>query len=300
MIRDELLQCNAATDFDHRWLAEYDFALLDPLRFEVEEYRDFPVTAIVPEPLSNQAKYMPVLMRLRELTDEARGRLLKSIDDRLASGDATLSGLLRCGTGAGQLLSHLRKLLIVRHLRSGQDYLLRYFDPRVMRHLQWILGAEQRGALLGPAHAWAWPCAQGWRVLQRQEADSLSYQLRLEDAQWDSLQRLPLVNAALVELEMVAPGLLRDEGLPRTLDEQLVYASQAMGLREEADWVFCSVQAARFHPEIHEHPRLQKLVLRARAEGTGYADACSELTEGDWLSMAEAMIRRKFIGGDET
>lgn len=280
----------SATTFSHRWLSDYDYALLNPLRLEQEEWQDLPLSSLTPQWLKEQSAYMPMLLSVKDLTALQRSTLLSRIETREQRGEAFLTGLLSSHAERPGLVAHLCRLLVMTRQDNGQRYLLRYYDPRVMRHLQWLLNDQQHAALYGPADIWAWPVSNGWvRNTRRSTEYSVGTRLILEPRQWETLERMALINRALSELEILAPDLPHDDMLSQRLDAALAQAKTELALPDSEDWLFCAIQAVRFHPQIHHHPQLLERLAHAATRRSSYAAACADVDDAAWLSMAAQM-----------
>lgn len=278
--------------FCHRWLSDFAYALLNPLRLEREEWEDLPVTRLAPSGLKEQAAFMPLLLSFNDLTAPQRAILLGRIEAREQQGDTYLCGLLKSDAESSVLSAHLSRLLVMVRQDNGQRYLLRYYDPRVMRHLQWLLTDMQHVAFCGPISVWSWPASSGWTTGRRLAQCSAGQRLVLHSHQWATLERLALINRALTELEILAPELSQNDALFQRLDAALVQASTELALADSEDWLFCAIQAVRFHPQIHHHPQLLERLGQAATKRESYAAACADLDDSAWLSMADELNSR--------
>lgn len=278
--------------FSHRWLSDFAYALLNPLRLEREEWEDLPLTRLAPPGLKVQAEFMPLLLSFRDLTAPQRAILLSRIEAREQQGDSYLCGLLNSDAENSVLSAHLSRLLVRTRQDNGQRYLLRYYDPRVMRHLQWLLTDKQHVAFCGPISVWSWPASSGWNTSRRLAQYSPGQQLVLRPHQWATLERLALINRALTELEILAPDLPQNDALFQRLDAALVQASTELALTDSEEWLFCAIQSVRFHPQIHHHPQLLERLGQAATKRGSYAAACADLDDSAWLGMAEELNSR--------
>ncbi|SPA31232.1 conserved hypothetical protein [Cupriavidus taiwanensis] len=278
--------------FSHRWLSDFAYGLLNPLRLDREEWEDLPVTRLAPPELKVQAEFMPLLLSFNDLTAPQRAILLGRIEAREQQGDSYLCGLLNSDAEKSVLSAHLSRLLVMTRQDNGQRYLLRYYDPRVMRHLQWLLTDKQHVEFCGPISVWSWPASSGWITGRRLAQYSPGQRLVLRPHQWATLERLALMNRALTELEILAPDLSQNDALFQWLDAALLQASTDLALTDSEDWLFCAIQSVRFHPQIHHHPQLLERLGQAATKRGSYAAACADLDDSAWLSMVEELNSR--------
>lgn len=284
------LEVDTASALDHRWMTTHTHALINPLQVEKADWQDLPVEPLVPKALQTQAHLMPLLVRLEEIGLDARVGLLDRVQHHRDRGMPFFSALLASETSVERLANHLKRQLVVRR-SSGQSYLLRFHDPLVFRHLRWLLTPQQLDGLLGPVDVWAWQDVGGiWRRHRRGD-ETIGTSPRLDSRQWDTLNRLGLLNRSLSMLEVVAPELKQDNALSQQVDALLAEASDVHGLREEEDCLLYAEQAVRYHPRIHCHAAMSMRLRQAR-EGGSYADACSDLDECALGELA-ASVRSK-------
>src|SRR5690606_2603598 len=127
-----------------------------------------------------------------------------------------------------------------------------------------------------PIATWTW---RGWGETWQtyHQMDSGRSYSRLSAPQWETLQRLGLLNRSLRVLKRESPDLRQDASVARQLDLRLRDAYEQHGLEEDDDRCLYAEQALRFHPDIHRHPLLRECLARARTGKTSYAGACSYL-----------------------
>lgn len=262
----------------HRLLLAHDFALINPLQVESALWKDLPATPLLPEKISVQPEVMPRLIVLRGMSDAACVDLLERAGrHERYSRYPFLSALLVAGGDATVIATHLSRRLVIATPDAGHA-LLRYFDPRVFRHLGWLLTEAQMNLLLGPVSQWSWRTAAGfWQQHSRTEAASVLAGLRLTSGQWDSLQRLGLLNKSLRQIERSAPDLVIDDQSAKCVDALLRDAYEQHRLADEADRRLYAEQGFRFHPHIHRHPQLVERLARARECRESYVGACRDL-----------------------
>lgn len=274
---------------DHRFLLTQDFALINPLQVDSGLWSDLPTVPLVHAAIDSARPLLPHLLELRSLGYAQRVELLeRSGRHGHGSRHPYFSALLRSGTGARELAAELsRKLLVTAPDRSRA--LLRFFDPRVFRHLRWLLDEAQLGSLLGSVEAWSWCDGSGQWQTQHRGGHSPLPSLRLHAAQWDTLERFGLLNECLRHIARMAPGLEMDDGLACRTDAFLASAYRQHGFADAMDRCLFAAQAIVYHPRIHGHPQLAKRLASARTGITSYATACGDLDDSTLRSFASEL-----------
>lgn len=274
---------------DHRSLFAWDLALINPLQVGSSLWNDLPTVPLVPEEVEPQQQLMPRLLDLRDLSDTLRVSLLgRSQRHRRASRHPYFSALLRSEATTREVSAHLVRQLLV-SAPDGSRALLRFYDPRVFRHLCWLLDGAQLSTLLGRIDAWCWCGGPAhWRTHQREGA-ATSLRLRLQPRQWETLRRLDLLNKSLQQIERITPALAVDDAVAQRTDALLATAYREYGLADPADRCLFAVQATVFHPGIHSHPQLASRLVRARDAATSYVGACADLDDSTLRELASEL-----------
>lgn len=260
---------------NHREWMQHTHILFDPLRTPADQWRAWPCHDVVPKPLEAQKHLLPKLIGLTELSERDRVEALGMASDWSPShGDACpCDALLISEVDTPQLAAGLA-LRMLPTGPQGERMLLRFHDPRVIRHMPWLLDAAQQDALLGCIKQWSYPQGDGtWARLVRDQPQPLS-RLRLTEAQWATLLRMGVLNRALSRIAAARPDLSCD---PRSVDTLLVRAGEQDELPEPDDWLLYAEQALTIHPHIHRHPQVRERIALARSTGVSYASACADL-----------------------
>ena len=254
---------------------------------------DLDTQAIVPESFRAQPKLFPVLLDLKALDVEQRADLSKLAAAWALEKDVPyFSALLDTTASSVQIAAHLARRMLVSVPGAGQD-VLRFYDPFVFRHLQWLLTPKQRDSLLGPIQRWNWREPNGtWRSYKREAAHASVPPLLLKPEQWPTLMRLTDINAMLRRLARVAPQLHDDDVLATRIDTLLAEAWLQHQMADRQDRYLYAEQALRFHPDIHSHPQSRQRLERTRAGGTSYVSACAGVDDAAWRDLASRLPSR--------
>ncbi|QOW24778.1 DUF4123 domain-containing protein [Lysobacter sp. H23M47] len=267
------------TVLDHRLLLAQDYALINPLQVDSSLWHDLPLVPLSPKELAAKPVSMPRLLALREMTEHDCLQLLQRVHEQARRNKYPyFSALIVSSRTTRELSAQLAERMIVR-VRDRRNAILRYFDPRVFRHLRWILNKTQMDSLLRSVAVWTWLTPDGnWTQHQCANAASPS-RLRLTDKQWEALQRLRLLHRCLEQMAIHVPKTLNDDAIAQHVDALLHLAYTEYGLRDGDDRSLYALQAARFHPRIGEHPEIRIRLCKVQKGDISYVGACADLSD---------------------
>lgn len=259
---------------DHRRLAAHQYAIINPLQVERSQWNELSTIPLVPQALYGREQSMPHLLHLMPLDDSQRADLLTRADTWDAHNDHAFFGLLlKSPVSPERLVPHLTRQLVIRMSQGGA--LLRWYDPRVFRHLRWLLTIEQLHGFSGPVTAWTWrESSEHWLTHEVPAANSVHTQLRLTPDQEAKIGRMGVLNRTIAQLKRCAPELVIDDDLSRRLDAYLQQAFDRYGLIDEADARLFAEQAVRY-PGIHQQPDAIQRLECVRQGQISYVGACA-------------------------
>lgn len=273
----------------HRTMLLQDYALLTAHRSDDDRWAGLDVTRIVPHGLQARSKWMPGLVALQAMTQNARLALLEQAEAHDRRSDTRFFGaLLISKTDQASLVRHLARSMVVR-IPGGGDALLRLHDPAVFTHLAWQLDARQMDRLLGPIAVWSWPTVERkWQHVQRGAAATGA--LRLQPEQWDHLTRIGALNRALRHLRRKGIERTDSDSFARTVDALLARAYARDGLAEEDDVLLYVEQAVLVHADVHRHPELASRLAQVRNGSASYLGACASVDTAQLQQWAQSRI----------
>lgn len=266
------------TGIDHRHLDEHRFAIINPLQVDRSQWAGLPVAALMPAGVSAKPDSVPHLLALDALGESDRIDLLVRADvwDRV-NDHPFFSMLLRSQADASRLALHLSRQLTVT-IPEGGRALLRWYDPRVLRHLRWLITPAQWRVLGGPVTAWTWRDAQRqWHTHESTGEPAPISSLRPTAGQWAVIGRLGVLNRTLAQLRRNAPGLVLDDAACQRIDGLLRQAFDDLGLTDEADARLFAEQGMRYHRDVYRHPAIEQRLALARDQQVTYVGACADL-----------------------
>lgn len=189
-----------------------------------------------------------------------------------------------CGWFASQedpvtLQSGLRSVMD-RRLPDGRRWFLRFFDPRVMRHLPRISG----GALPLPGIRGWWHGTEHRALCSIPVVSQPAAVPTYTDRQREAIDRIGPVNQAY------AQWLQRNPPVPDDAFEQLDAAIETalqcgLSLDSKADCVSFALHRCLIHPRIERHPRVAQWLEAARHGRGGYARLAHAASLQEWTQI---------------
>lgn len=198
----------------------------------------------------------------------------------------------------GWLYSDASMLMLGRHLErlmcqpypGGKKALLRYFDPRVLSHLIKILDSQQLDALLGPITHWEY---LDWNQ-QRQtvsKGESRQLHLKLENWQWQSIERISAINLCLSAWKDNIGG----ENLPDNASvrvQAFLEIADEYQIEDETDLIAFVLQGLGTSPEFYRHPMIAAILDRFQRGEASYIALTDKVTEEDWAAISAYRTRK--------
>lgn len=277
---------------DHQTMLMHDFGIINAMQVEPEARTDLTGQPLVPNRHNSRAHLFPLLVELRALTEHQRISLL----DRMTSWQTEratpyFSALLACPDSTDVLRRHLIQRCDVT-LPDGTLDVLRLHDPRLFRHLTWILRSEQLNTLLANVGRWTWPERDGtWRSMVHSDASPAHrlHRLKFDDAQWVQLARLCDLHAVLATLQQTNPSLTQDGALAQRVDAMLAKLERLPNANS-ADKQLFAEHAIRFGERLHLHPKCQAIMASVREGKRSYFSAFAAFddeTLAAWAASTE-------------
>lgn len=268
-------------ELDHRLFLAQDYAIINPMQVGKDQYADLDARCLLPKGLERHQRMMPLLVHLANVEESRRLELLERADHWARHHHMPLfSALFSSDHAPGEVRAGLLARMLLRR-DDGRRAWLRYHDPRVFRHLQWLLEEEQRAALMGPAQTWLGfdPLCRHWHRWTRPDVPGYP-RLRLDPGQWRAVEQFEALNGCLRDL--ADDGEASDDAAARRLLEGLLEA-QRHGLVQSTDAVLYARQRLEHGPGIARLPAVASRLRQARERETSYVAACDTLLKDDFL-----------------
>lgn len=228
---------------------------------------------------------LPALVMLDQIDADVRGSVIQWLEQD----PGQIGGLIATEAGPDELRHHLGRFLTVT-LANDRRYLLRYYDPKVLCHLEWIMSAHMLRTWLGPMARWSYSLDSDWRHVTV-SGSCRAKGLRFDRLQSDQLQRVSAINQVVEKLNLTKDGTR--VGQAREISDYVARA-QAYGWRDERDWVAFAALCVSHHAAIDSHQRMVQLINSLDAE-TAFADALALLTAEDIALMAADLTSNNVV-----
>ncbi len=268
-------------------LGEHQYAIID--RILVPELPESwsPVELVSPM-LAPQARLYPWLVPLHQLSSGEWDAFMARLSQHSDSDALPDRSLLLSSPHPVQVVRNaLVTALYFKDARQN-GHILRYYDPRVLFHLHWMLSPWQLFNQLPAQEIPGWTfCLEGkWHTLIFPER--VSYQPGdLTEIPMEQLQRIGLINRVLQELSFNGEMVQRQE-ISRKID---ILLGQAMtcGLSTQEDCMAFAFQGLTQREGFWMAPKMTVFLARARQQPDCYRDETSDWDEHRWLEMTEAL-----------
>lgn len=234
----------------------------------------------------------PRLYRLNEAAlgvarDLAQKRSLRGLPP-------TISGLIRARVDGRELKEQLSRTCLAATPSSRWTY-CRFFDPRVMTHLRWILTPDQLDSLLGRIENWDFlDMSSQWVSLSHTPKPPHYLRLMLDDRQQRLLEDLPAIRTGLQQWRSHDPSAPSDDPQAGARVASSLERARELGLQDDADQLTLVLQELLIHPDLSQHPAVSGAIAMAQ-RNTTYQAVTATWSQARWESIQEQLNRGKMI-----
>ena len=237
-------------------------------------------TSLLPDGTPSDAVAVgPILMQLSDTSRTVIEALLAQSTDR--------NFVSFISTGADDIALHLRLLTDVTH-DDGTEWVMRYYDPRVISTWIQALNDEQRAHVCAPINSWVYRDIHGDYVAIRGRNSQNSadgFQFVLSQSQQDAMMRgsMPYLIRNMI-LEDDADAFSNDSELEQCayMSAQISRASR-YGLTEIVDCKLYCLLALKLPSNFYSHPLMTE-ILR---EPSAFASRIQALTANEWRLLLQ-------------
>lgn len=272
---------------DYQAFSTYGFGLVQD-----ERTRGVPAfaqpQALVPPALRKMPGLMPRLVDLSSLDAADKAQALASLNQAAQDGeDLWLALLLQSDRPVEAVAAHCRSRMIVDIDGQGPCF-FRFFDPRVLVQLSWLLDSEQLAWLCGPARRVLFHLDGAWHALDRPDV-AAAPRLRLTGEQSFALTQLQALNEVLAGLDSLAPG--GRVALGKSVMDHF-RAARELGLATAQERKAFARHGLEVHPAFHRHERVRDCLAAMRPDDDyPYLAATQDLSDEDWAGVRRDLER---------
>ncbi|MFM0168824.1 DUF4123 domain-containing protein [Paraburkholderia sediminicola] len=239
--------------------------------------RMFAIGEIVPPAMPELKGVMPILYAVEHPDQQVPVIEAIASKDLEAGRPPRACAFLETEESAEGLMTSLSSTIALARESEGYS-VFRFYDPRVFRHLPWVLQPEQLSALFGPVHRWRYLDNQGWITVERPVEPVLPFEPTSE--QRATLKRLHLIEKSLKSIREA--GEAADHRTARQLD--LLFEKGARYNLADEDLAVFVVQGALVSPHLDRHPKV--IAALQRSASSSYADVTTQWSDEVWAQIS--------------
>lgn len=264
---------------------EHDFAIIDRMQYPDVD-TSWPVLELVSPMLQPQGHLYPWLLPLKEMKAGDWKALMESPEQAPSTQMPPVSCLLlRSDRSVQEVRSQLIRSL---HFTDEQyqGHILRYYDPRVLFHLCWMLNPALLTQTFPPqiVSHWTFWLEGNWHSVQfPTHHTSLSGDSRSLPLQ--QLQRCGLINQVLSRHSSYTDMISREQ-ISRKIDA-LLAQSVVLGLPTAEDQVAFALHGLGLKNEFWASPKMSVLLRQARNTPDYFHDETRLWDEERWHVMTQ-------------
>ncbi|AIR66363.1 DUF4123 domain-containing protein [Cedecea neteri] len=264
---------------------EHDFALIDRLQYP-DISKTWPVLELVSPMLKPQAHLYPWLLPLKELSAGEWKALMQGLVKADAPQTRPVSCLLlRSEQSSSEIRNQLIRSLYFTD-EKHQGHILRYYDPRVLFHLCWMLSPGLLVQTFSPQTIdyWTFWLEGHWHTVSFSSAN-IPLSGDVHPLSRHQLQRCGLINQVLSKCEFYR-DLAQRELVSQRIDALLVKAA-ALGLPTDEDKVAFAFHGLRLRDAFWTSPQMASLLLLAKKTPNFFHDETQLWDEKRWHAMTQ-------------
>lgn len=272
---------------EHADLDTHQYAIIDRVLFK-QLPESLPVIELVTPLLAPQAHIYPWLVPLREVGGAQWKNLMSDANAATDAATMPLMGLLlKSELSPEEIKKSLLDMLIIRDA-DQHNHVLRFYDPRVLFHLQWMLSGWEffHRFNVQKIQCWTFWLEGQWQTLSYPQRPS--YEAGSEQNPFTQLQRIGQINRALAELPR-SPDLYSRQKMSQRIDALL----QQCPLKAETDKVAFALHGVTYGEDFWKAEKMMELLKEAQGVQGYYARLTSSWREDDWKAALKRINQAK-------
>lgn len=241
-------------------LSEHNYLVIDRLKFP-SRFTELPVIELVNPLLAPQAHLYPWLLPLHALESSEWSSVLEQLKSVNHVEDKPLGYLLIKSSGPDSLVrQHLVDALFIND-GTGKKHILRYYDPKVLFHLRWMLPPWNIATMLGTKliRDWTFWLDGNWHTLSFSEDVLVKPESQNLHSQFEQLQRISMINEILLSFP-VESDLYKREQFSQRINNLLETANRECGLTEPVDLQSFACHSIQYGDQFYQTEAIQKIL----------------------------------------
>lgn len=268
---------------EHKPFGEHQFVVFDKAS-SADVAEQYPSTDIVSEYLKPQAHLYPGLLSLHDLPSGGWVSVMTEIEKQHQEESSTrFNLLLESSLTAVSLRKELANILIITD-EDNSNYILRYYDPRVLFHLSWMLTPGQLAILL-KAHAiptWTYMLDNKWYTLSFNENHDLCEGVPT-GILWREVNKIGLINKILSKLSVPADLSKRIE-LSKDV-YRLINVAEVLNLKDSKDITIFAMHGIMLNCDFWLSHKMRSIFNTAKDNKGYYRRVTSVWSDDDWADI---------------
>ncbi|AFT84161.1 DUF4123 domain-containing protein [Paraburkholderia phenoliruptrix] len=241
--------------------------------------RMYEIGEIVPAAMPELKGVMPMLYSVEHPEQQLPAIEVIAGRDQESGLPPRVCALLETDASAETLMKHISDMIALPRETGGHS-VFRFYDPRVVRNLGWVLQPEQLSLMLGPVQRWRYYSDNGWLAMEH-PAVAPAERLSLSTDQWATLRRLHLIEQALKSIRDVGEPV--DDRTPRRLDALFTKGTRYRLAGE--DLTVFAVQGLLVSSNFDRHPKVAAALQPGQT--SSYSEITAQWSDENWAVIAQ-------------
>jgi hypothetical protein len=272
-----------------RFFDEHPFVIVEPAAFDlVPALASAHGVAIRHPKMAADDAVLPRLIDLRQSSQDVQLALVEHMDESfLQDVSPKICSALASSRSIEDLVGHLARQSVQRNA-NGKHYWLRYWDPHVLMHLQWIWPERVWNTLMSPVSQWTSFIDRG--VLRWREHDTLPGKVieRSPSGAPAALADVGVLNAALRQVDWALDDIPH---LGPAMWRSVLRARSTHGLQHDEDLALFAAQCHRWSIAFVDQPQIKAALTLVGDGETRYTDALAQIPVQRWTSIQAELDR---------
>jgi hypothetical protein len=264
-----------------RFFKDLPLVVTDPCSESgLQALNDAPGTLLRHPHLGVPDNLIPKLIDLRNQQPALINEVIEHMDASIANrAPSCVIAALSSEWPAVAVAQHLARQTVQR-TANGRSYLIRFWDPWVLMHLQWIWSGSQLHRLTKPTNLWV-AFVRGERLVLANDA-LVGNEAAVESARGHAIHDIGILNQALQYLQWTLTDISR---LGPALWSHVQIARTRYALHHADDLAVFAAQAEQWSVGFAGHEEVARALEFAQDGETHYTDALAQIAPARWAAV---------------